>query len=294
MIDSFVHPPSKEETKERAGCARTESMALINGSTSQALLDAHVQLWHTTFAYIKSMALKSALDLRIADTIHHQGGSATLAQIASKSTLHPSKVPCLRRLMRVLVATGVFVNADEHQSSCSAEPVYALTPMSQLLVGSRSLSPITAVILHPTFVSPFLELGSWFQQELPDPCIFKRTHGQTVWELADRDATLNALVNDGMVSDSQFIMDIVLRECEEVFQGVSSLIDVGGGLGAAAQAISNAFPQLKCSVLDLDHVVAGLSSDTSVQYIAGDMFESVPPADAMFFKVNHLPCMILR
>ncbi|GJM89070.1 hypothetical protein PR202_ga05666 [Eleusine coracana subsp. coracana] len=234
----------------------------LNGSTSQALLDAQLELWHTTFAYIKSMALKSALDLRIPDAIDHHGGAATLPQIASKAKLHASKIPCLRRLMRVLAATGVF-KADEHQSSCSGEPVYALTPMSRLLVGSRSLSP----------------------HELPDPCIFKHTHGQTLWELADRDATFDALVNDGMVSDSRFIMDIVLKECGEVFQGLNSLIDVAGGHGAAAQAISKAFPDVKCSVLDLDHVVAmAPPSDTHVQYIAGDMFESVPPANAMFFK----------
>jgi hypothetical protein len=190
------------------------------------------------------MALKSALDLGIADAIHHHGGAATLPQIASKATLHPFKIPCLRRLMRVLTATGVF------NASCG-DPVYALTPMSRLLIGdSRSLSPITSMVLHPTLVSPFLELGSWFQRELPDPCIFNHTHGQTLWELADHDATFDALFNDGMVSDSRFIMDIVLKECGEVFQGVSSLIDVAGGLGAAAQAISKAFPQMKCSVLD--------------------------------------------
>jgi hypothetical protein len=40
-------------------------------------------------------------------------------------------------------------------------------------------------------------------------------------------------------------------------------------------------------VLDLDHVVAKAPSGTGVQYIAGDMFESVPPADAIFFKVHH-------
>ncbi|TVU20591.1 hypothetical protein EJB05_36805, partial [Eragrostis curvula] len=260
-------------------------MALMNGSSSQALLDAQLELWHTTFAYIKSMALKSALDLRIPDAIHHHGGAATLPQIASKAMLHPSKVPYLRRLMRVLAATGVF-NVELRSSSCSGdEPVYALTPMSRLLVGKRSLSPITAMILHPTFVSPFLGLGSWFQRELPDPSIFKQTHGQTLWELADRDATFDALINDGMVSDSLFTMDIVLKECGDVFQqGVSSLVDVAGGLGASAQAISKAFPHVKCSVLDLDHVVAMAPSDTDVQYIAGDMFESLPPANAMFLK----------
>ncbi|XP_025807103.1 O-methyltransferase ZRP4-like isoform X2 [Panicum hallii] len=250
-------------------------------STNQALLDAQLELWHNTFGYIKSMALKSALDLRIADAIHSHGGGATLPQIGAAVKLHPSKIPCLRRLMRVLAASGIL---SAQSPSGGAEPVYALTPVSRLLVGSQNLAPFTAMILDPAFVSPFLELGTWFQNELPEPCVFKHTHGRTLWEHASRDATFDALVNDSMVSDSHFIMDIAIKECPGAFQGISFLVDVGGGLGAAAQAISKAFPGVKCSVLDLDHVVAKAPSGTGVQYIAGDMFESVPPADAIFFK----------
>lgn len=261
-------------------------MALTT-STNQALLDAQVELWNTTFGHIKSMALKSALDLRIADAIHNHGGSATVPQIVATVKLHPSKIPCFCRLMRVLAATGV-LSATKNPSSGSSELVYALTPLSRLLVGSQNLVPITAMMLHPSFVTPFLELGKWFQQELPDPCIFKQTHGQRLWEQAARDASFDALINDGMVSDSHFIMDIVVKECADAFQGISSLVDVGGGLGAAAQTISKAFPDVKCSVLDLDHVVAKAPSGTDVQYIAGDMFESVPPANAMFLKVYDL------
>ncbi|KAJ1263657.1 hypothetical protein BS78_09G202300 [Paspalum vaginatum] len=258
-------------------------MALTTSSNNQALLDAQLELWSNTFSYIKSMALKSALDLRIADAINTNGGGATLVHIASTVKLHPSKIPCLRRLMRVLASTGVFSVVKDPPSG-GGELVYALTPLSRLLVGSQNLVPITAMILHPSFVAPFLGLGTWLQQELPDPCIFKNTHGQTLWEQADRDETFDALINDGMVSDSHFIMGIAIKECPGAFQGIRSLVDVGGGLGAAAQAISKAFPDVKCSVLDLDHVVAKAPSDTDVQYVAGDMFESVPPADAMFFK----------
>ena len=161
-----------------------------------------------------------------------------------------------------------------------------MTPVSRLLVGSQNIAPFITMALNPAFVSPFLELGTWFQKELPGPCVFKHTYGLTLWEHAGRDATFNALVNDSMVSDSHFIMDIAIKECPGAFLGISSLMDVGGGLGAAAQTISKAFPDVKCSVLDLDHVIAKAPSDTGVQYIAGDMFESMPPADAIFFKVT--------
>uniref|UniRef100_A0ACD5UGR9 Uncharacterized protein n=1 Tax=Avena sativa TaxID=4498 RepID=A0ACD5UGR9_AVESA len=245
----------------------------------QGLLDGQLELWHNTFSHIKSMALKSALDLGIADAIHHQGGAATLPQIVAKATLHPSKISCLRRLMRVLTVSGIF--ATEHSDDGA---VYALTPASRLLVGSANMVPIMNMLLHPILVSPFSDLGTWFQHASPDPDLFKLKHGKTFWELAGHDPSYNTLLNDGMASDSRFLMDIAIRECGGVFQGIGSLVDVGGGHGGAAQAIAKAFPDVKCSVMDLDHVVAKAPSGTAVEYIAGDMFESVPPADAVFLK----------
>ncbi|CAN6346189.1 unnamed protein product [Urochloa humidicola] len=261
-------------------------MALISTSTTnQALLNAQLELWNNTFGYVKSVALKTAIDLHIADAIHNHGGSATLTQIVATVKVHPSKISFLRRIMRVLTSAGVLSAQSPSSYGGGGELVYALTPQSHLLVGSQNLVPITAMILDPAFVSPFLQLSSWFQKELSESCVFKHTHGQTVWEQADRDATFNALINDAMVSDSNFLMDIAIEECVGVFQGIGSLVDVGGGLGGAAQAIAKAFPGVKCSVLDLDHVVANAApGDTGVQYIAGNMFESIPPADAIFLK----------
>lgn len=260
-----------------------------NNSTDQSLLDAQLELWHTTFAFMKSMALKSAIHLRIADAIHLHGGAASLSQILSKVHLHPSRVSSLRRLMRVLTTTNVFgTQQPAGGSDDDSEPVYTLTPVSRLLIASQSSqlaqTPLAAMVLDPTIVSPFFELGAWFQHELPDPCIFKHTHGRGIWELTKDDATFDALVNDGLASDSQLIVDVAINQSAEVFQGISSLVDVGGGIGAAAQAISKAFPHVKCSVLDLAHVVAKAPTHTDVQFIAGDMFESIPPADAVLLK----------
>ncbi|KAG8068020.1 hypothetical protein GUJ93_ZPchr0005g14751 [Zizania palustris] len=259
-------------------------MELIN---SDAKLDAQVELYRNAFAVVKSMALKCALDLRIADAIDHRGGAVTLAQLAADLTLHPSKIPCLRRLMRTLTVSGVFtVQHPAVGGGAIEEPIYTLTPLSHLLVGSSNLAPYTSVLLHPTFITPFLGIGKWFQNELlPNQCsMFKQTHGESLWELTSHNTAFDALFNNALVSESNFTIDIVIKEHGEVFRGISSLVDVGGGLGAVAQAVSKAFPEVKCSVLDLGHVVAKAPSGTLVEYIAGDMFESVPPADAIFLK----------
>jgi hypothetical protein len=259
-------------------------------SKTQALLDAQLELWHHTFGYIKSMALRSAIDLRIPDAIHDHGGTATLPQIAAKATLHQFKLPYLRRLMRVLTVTGVF--SVEHLAADGGdEHVYGLTPASRLLVSSTptSLSPFLTLILDSVFVSPFLGLGEWFQSEVPDPTLFKMAHGRDCWDFAAHDMKFSKIMDDGMVADSIFNMDIIIKECGDVFHGIISLVDVAGGLGGATQAISKAFPHVKCSVLDLPHVVAAAPAGTDVSYIAGDMFQSIPPASAIFLKVYNTP-----
>jgi len=41
-------------------------------------------------------------------------------------------------------------------------------------------------------------------------------------------------------------------------------------------------------VLELGHVVADAPNYTNVQYIAGNMFETVPPASMIFLKVGEI------
>ncbi|CAD6255314.1 unnamed protein product, partial [Miscanthus lutarioriparius] len=179
----------------------------------QALLDAQLELWHSTFAFIKSMAFKSALQLGIADAIHCHGGTATLIQIATKATLHPSKTPYLRRLMRVLTVAGIFSIA-KNSSSDDGDHVYGLTPASRLLVGSsQNLTPTLGLILNNIFVSPFLDLGTWFEHELPatDLPLFELSNGKNVWDIVGHDPSMSQLWNAGMVADTRFLMDIAIR-----------------------------------------------------------------------------------
>ncbi|CAK9172866.1 unnamed protein product [Ilex paraguariensis] len=47
------------------------------------------------------------------------------------------------------------------------------------------------------------------------------------------------------------------------------------------KAIADAFPDLKCTVFNLPHVVAGLEGNKNSSYVAGDMFEAIPTADVV-------------
>ncbi|CAD6212604.1 unnamed protein product [Miscanthus lutarioriparius] len=282
-------------------------MALSSEYDSRELLQAQVELWNQTYSFMKSVALAVALDLRIADAIHCCGGAATLSQILGEIGVNPCKLAGLRRLMRVLTVSGIFTIQPSSAEATSSEsdgrePVYKLTTASRLLVSSNSggessvtasLSPMLNHVLSPFRDSPLsMGLTAWFRHDedeqapRPGPCPFTLMHGGTLWEVSGRDHAVNASVNNAMAADSHFLMQVVLKEFGDIFHGINSLVDVAGGLGGAAVAIAAAFPCLKCTVLDLPHVVAKAPSISigNVQFVAGDMFESIPLADAVFLK----------
>ncbi|CAL4939817.1 unnamed protein product [Urochloa decumbens] len=281
-------------------------MALLAEYSSQELLQAHLQLWHQSLSFFKSVALAIAMDLRIADAVHRLGGAATLPQIVAEAGISPCRLRDLRRVMRVLTVSGIFTVQHPDQvappAAAGSRPddvaVYKMTAASCLLVGRHDSSPAASqpspslsvqLLLVPCQDSPVSRgMHAWFRQEKEQPGLtpFALAYsGKTLWDRAEHEATVFPF-DDGMASDTAFLMPIVLKECGEVFHGLTSLVDVAGGLGGAAATVAAAFPDMKCTVLDLPHVVAKAPSRTNVQYVAGDMFESIPPANAVFLKVE--------
>jgi len=90
-----------------------------------------------------------------------------------------------------------------------------------------------------------------------------------------------------MASDAQLVTSVVIEKGKGVFMGLESLVDVGGGTGTMAKALAKSFPELECSVFDLPHAVSGLEGSENLKYVGGDMFEAIPPADAILLKVKY-------
>lgn len=69
-----------------------------------------------------------------------------------------------------------------------------------------------------------------------------------------------------MPNDSKIMTSFVGKhECKQIFEWLGSLVDVGGGNGSSARIISEAFPGIKCTVLDLPHAVANLPEADSLK-----------------------------
>ncbi|KAM0891785.1 hypothetical protein ACQ4PT_026168 [Festuca glaucescens] len=253
--------------------------------STDELLRAQVVLYHHCFAFVKSLALNAATDLRIPDAIHRCGGGATLSDVAAETGVLPTKLSSLRRLMRVLTTSGVFSVVDD-----AGGAVYKLTSVSRLLVGAggrANLSPVVGAFVSPFLVAALFSMREWFTDERAAAMSpFEVANGRTIWETTAAGRS-GEIFNAGMAADSRFTMDSLLRKeyGGAVFGALRGLlVDVGGGHGAAASAIASAFPHVKCTVLDLPHVVAGAPAHDNVTFIAGDMFDYIPPADVVLLK----------
>ncbi|KAM0911167.1 hypothetical protein ACQ4PT_013671 [Festuca glaucescens] len=233
--------------------ARGDAIA-VPGLTEE-LLQAQLELYHHCVALVKSMALKAATDLRVPDVIHRRGGAATLSDLAADTGIHHTKVAHLRRIMRVLTTSGGVFSI---QNDDGGTAVYRLTLVSLLLVES-SRTPMVGVLVDPFAVTALFSIPKWFTDE--------RAAAVSLFEVA-HGCLLHAGGHGGQGR-----------------RGVGSLVDVGGGHGAVAAAIATAFPQIRCTVLELPDVVGGAPADIgNVEFVVGDMFEYIPPADALLLK----------
>ncbi|KAF6158491.1 hypothetical protein GIB67_022088 [Kingdonia uniflora] len=137
----------------------------------------------------------------------------------------------MHRFLRILVHSR-FIG---RQSKGSEEDVCILTPSSRLLL-KDNLSEISSL---------------------------KLAYGANLWDCASQQPDLNNFFNEAMASDAAF----AIKEYDEVFHGLKSLVDVGGGTGTTARAIVDFFPKVKCTFFDLPHVIATLSDSTLVHSI---------------------------
>ncbi|XP_061944024.1 trans-resveratrol di-O-methyltransferase-like [Populus nigra] len=246
------------------------------------LLQAQAHVWNHIFNFVNSMSLKCAIQLGIPDVIHDHGKPMTLSELVAVLPIHPSKAPGVYRLMRILLHSGFF--ATQNNSGETEGEGYVLTNASQLLIKDNPLSvtPFLLAMLDPILTQPWHYVSVWFQNDAPSS--FYTAHQRTCWEYAGHETKLNHLFNEAMASDARLVSSVLVNECKGVFEGLNSLVDVGGGTGTVAKAIAKEFQHLDCTVFDLPHVVAGLEGSENLKYLGGDMFEAIPQADAILLK----------
>lgn len=145
------------------------------------------------------------------------------------------------------------------------------------------MAPMLLFQTHPLAMAPFHYFASCVKE---GGYAFEKAHGKEIFEMASGDHEFNKIFNAGMQSMTEIITKAIISGYGDGFSSVGSLVDVGGGTGAAVAEIVKAFPNIKGINFDLPHVVWTAPDYEGVSHVGGDMFESIPPADAIFIKVT--------
>ncbi|KAH7568858.1 hypothetical protein JRO89_XS06G0062000 [Xanthoceras sorbifolium] len=255
---------------------------------ARELFQAQSHLYKHVFDYISSMSLKCAVELGIPDIVDNHGQPITLPQLVSALQIQPARASSIYRLMRLLVHSGFFSMTKVFHDDQEEEEAYGLTSSSRLLLKDKfnnCLSPFVLAMLDPALLTPWNSLAGWFRG--PDALIstpFESAHGLNFWNYGEQNPEFNTLFSQAMASDSQ-MANLVVKECKPIFEGLNSLVDVGGSTGSFSTIISEELPNMKCTVFDLPHVVANLPDTEHLKFVGGDMFQHIPPADAFLFKL---------
>ncbi|KAM3362232.1 hypothetical protein P3S68_017086 [Capsicum galapagoense] len=249
------------EEKEQGNSDQMESSDVPMASD---MFRAQAHIYKHAFSFANSMVLGCAIQLGIPDVIHSHKQPMTLTELVSELKLTHAKSNGINRLIRLLVYSGFFATTKFLDENLENQEGYVLTASSKLLLKSE--------------IPNLLVLGN-------ETTPFETAHGSPMWEFCDQNPRFNNVFNEAMANDSQ-MMCLVVKDCKQVFQEMDSMADVGGGTGLIAKTILAAFPHLICTVLDLPHVVANMPDTENLKYVGGDMFQSIPSADAILFKVT--------
>lgn len=249
--------------------------------------EAEKEIYKYIFGFVEMGVVKCAIQLNIPDTIPERT-PMSLSQLASTLNCDPSM---LYRIMRFLTHRNIFKvmkhdDDDDSNNNKMMTCYYGHTPLSRLLKKSR-MAPFVLLESSPVMLAPWHNLSGRVLAN--GTSSFEKAHGDDVWSYAARDAAHSDLINDAMACDARTAVKAMMSssECREVFDKLTTIVDVGGGNGTAMRELSRACPSLTSLVnFDLPHVIhhnliSHHNDDNKVQHVAGDMFLSVPKAQAV-------------
>ncbi|KAJ9174253.1 hypothetical protein P3X46_017297 [Hevea brasiliensis] len=230
-------------------------------------------------ASVLPMVLKSAIELDLLEIMAKAGPGAFLSpsDIASQlPTTNPDAPVMLDRILRLLASYSILTYSLRNLPDGKVERLYGLAPVCKFLTKNEDGVSFAALCLMN---QDKVLMESWYHLKdavLEGGIPFNKAYGMISFEYHGTDPRFNKVFNKGMSDHSTIIMKKIL-EIYKGFEGLSSIVDVGGGTGAVLSMIVSKYPSIKGINFDLPHVLEDAPS-------LPDMFVRVPKGDAIFMK----------
>ncbi|CAN1309585.1 Anthranilate N-methyltransferase [Linum perenne] len=245
-----------------------------------------LQAMQLVMGTVVPMTLKAANELGIFTVMASEpvGTKLSASDIVSRlkdstsMVTNPDAPVMVDRILRLLGSHSIVDCTFEKQRK------YGLNSVSKWFVKNGddgvSLAPLMLLIQDEVFLDSWPELKN---AVLEGGVPFDRVHGSHAFEYPELDQRFNQVFNAAMLNQSTMVIKQVL-DSYKGFEPLSTVVDVGGGLGHTMKAVTSKYPHIKGINFDLPHVVKQAPNIPGVENVAGDMFECVPHGDAIFMK----------
>lgn len=241
-------------------------------------------------ASVLPMVLKAATELGVLEIIDRAGPGALLSpsQIASQISAHSNANSSLLldSMLRLLASHSILTCST---STCQHDGQvlrrYGLAPVSKYFIRNQdggSMSPFLDLIQDKVIMNIWYHLkDAVLEGGLP----FYKAHGMEAVEYVGKDARFCEILKGSLKYFNPMLMKKILEKYKG-FEGLKSLVDVGGGDATILNMIISKYPTINGVNFDLPSVIETSPSYPGIEHVAGDMFVSIPKGDAIFMKVS--------
>lgn len=263
-----------------------ESQARI--STDEEDKRAQQYAMQLVSASVMPMVLKAAIQLGVFEIIQRSGPGAllSLSQIASQlpTQNNPDAPLILDRILRLLASYSIltFSLVADHQDG-QVVRLYGLAPVAKYFIRSQGGGSLSSML---DLFQDRASIDIWYHLKdavVEGGCPFNREHGMSSIEYMGKDARFGEIFKGSMIDFNGMFVEEMLKTYKG-FEGLNSLVDVGGGNGSILHRIVSKYPAIKAINFDLPQIIENSPSYPGIEHVAGDMFESVPKGDAIFMK----------
>ncbi|CAA0818054.1 Flavone 3-O-methyltransferase 1 [Striga hermonthica] len=227
------------------------------------------------------MVLRAAVELDLLELIKQAEPAASASELAARlPTKNPDAAAMLDRILRFLAAHGVLTCTTE-----GGQRRYGLEAAVRRYL-TRNEDGVSLAACYSLMTQDRVFIETWYHLKdaiLEGGVAFDRAYGMKAFDYPTTDPRFNQVFNQGMFEQSTIFMKKILEKYKG-FEGLNTLVDVGGGIGASLKMIVSKYPSMRGINFDLPHVIKDAPSYPGVEHIGGDMFVTVPKADAMFMK----------